>query len=153
MAKTRIVILATALALAAAVGWLLLRAAGDDTGGRDFRANQPSIPVEAARSSPLDSIAVTLVDDWLDHFTTAEVARAARLRDYRIDAIEVTESGMGTVVSATMSVRPTRRSFDNWLAGSGGTVDGEWIRGKFTRFALVESGGRYHLREIGPGPL
>jgi hypothetical protein len=58
-----------------------------------------------------------------------------------------------TVVSATMSVRPTRRSFDNWLAGRGVTVDREWIRGKFTRFTLAESGGRFRLREIGPGPL
>jgi hypothetical protein len=63
MAVTRMMILATALAFAAAVGWLLLRAVGNDTGADDIRANQPSRSVEAAGSSPLDSIAVTLVDD------------------------------------------------------------------------------------------
>jgi hypothetical protein len=131
-------------------GWALLRL-GNDTGSEDFRY-EAALPHGQA-SGDIDAVAQELVDRWLRHFTTSAVGWAARLRDYRIDRLMVTQAQDRLIVSATLQVKPTRWSFDNWLAGSGGTVEDGWIRGKFTRFALTETPQGYRLRQVGPGPL
>ena len=131
-------------------GWAFLRL-GNDTGTEDFQY-EAALPRGQA-SGDIDAVAQELVDRWLRHFTTSSAGWAARLRDYRIDRLDVTRTGDRLIVSATLQVKPARWSFDNWLAGSGGTVENGWIRGKFTRFALTETQEGYRLRQIGPGPV
>jgi len=131
-------------------GWVLLRL-GNDTGIEDFR-HEATLP-QGEAGSGIDAIAHQLVDRWLRYFTASPAGWAARLRDYRIDRVDVTRAEDRFIVSVTFQVKPTRWSFDNWLAGSGGTVEDGWIRGKFTRFALTETEGEgYRLRQVGPGP-
>jgi hypothetical protein len=131
-------------------GWVLLRV-GDDTGSEGFR-HEAFLPGGQA-SGDMNAVARELVDRWLRHFTTSAAGRATRLRDYRIDRLDMTRREDRLIVSATLQVKPARWSFDNWLAGSGGTVEDGWIRGKFTRFAVTETSGGYRLRQVGPGPL
>lgn len=138
------------LVLLVAGGWILLRL-GNDTGTEDFQ-HEAVLPREQA-SGDIDAVAHQLVDRWLRHFTTSAAGWATRLRDYRIDRLEVTRIEGRLIVSATLQVKPTRWSFDNWLAGSGGTIKNGWIQGKFTRFALTETEPGYRLRQVGPGPL
>jgi hypothetical protein len=131
-------------------GWALLRL-GNDTGTEDFQ-HESFLPRGQA-SGEIDAVAQELVDRWLRHFTTSSVGWVTRLRDYRIDRVDVMRTGDRLIVSATMQVKPARWSFENWLAGSGGTVEHGWIRGKFTRFVLTETAEGYRLRQIGPGPV
>ena len=131
-------------------GWIVLRL-GNDTGLQDFR-HEVTLPQREA-SSGIEAIARQLVDRWFLYFTAPPAGRAVRLEGYRIDRIDVTRAEDRYIVSVTFEVKPTRWSFDNWLAGSGGTVEDGWIRGKFTRFALTETAGEgYRLRQMGPGP-
>lgn len=142
-----------ALALIGGGAWLGLRRVGNDTGAADRHANTPAVAArEVAGRSP-DQVAAVLVDRWLARFRSSDTGGAMRLREYRVDRLEVTGSGDATVVSATFSVRPTRRSMDNWIAGSGGTVRDGWIHGKFTRFRLTRTADGYQLTELGPGPI
>ena len=135
--------------LAAAGAWWLLRL-GNDTGLEDF-GHQAVLPENEAAGLGDEAVARELVERWLGHFVS-DAGRAAQLREYRVDRLDVTrESGL-LRVAATYRVRPTRWSLDNWLAGSGGTVEDGWIRGKFSRFEVVEAGGAHRLRQVGPGP-
>lgn len=138
------------LALIGLGGWLLLRL-GNETGSEEF-LREATLPRRQA-GDDVDAVARELVDRWLRHFTSSEAGWAVRLRDYRIDRVDVTRTDDRLVVSVTLQVKPRRWSFDNWLAGSGGTIEDGWIRGKFTRFALIESSEGYRLRPVGPGPL
>jgi hypothetical protein len=131
-------------------GWALLRL-GNDTGTEGFQ-HEAALPHGQA-SGDIDAIAHELVDRWLRHFTTSSAGWATRLKDYRIDRVDVTRAGDRLIVSVTMQVKPARWSFDNWLAGSGGTIEDGWIQGKFMRFALTEIEEGYRLRQVGPGPL
>jgi hypothetical protein len=137
------------LVLVVVGAWVLLRL-GNDTGVEDFRHEVTLSQGEAGRD--INAIAHELVDRWLRYFTAPPVGWAARLRDYRIDRVDVTPTEDRFIVSVTFQVKPTRWSVDNWLAGSGGTVEDGWIRGKFTRFALTETEGGFRLRQVGPGP-
>ena len=138
-----------------AVGtFLWLHSVGNDTGLDDFRRNQPSLTAAEAGDRDPNEVAAMLVDRWLSRFTTGEFGRATRLHAFRIERVETLPAGPDThVVSARVSLRPTRASLDNWLAGSGGTVEEGWIHGKFLRFALSHGDGQYRLREVGPSPL
>jgi hypothetical protein len=134
--------------------WLWVYRVGNDTGVRDFRDNRPTISAAEAGGDDPHRAANALVEKWMRRFTTGEYGRASRLRSYRVDTLAVLPAGEGQyVVSARVSVEPTRWSFGSWLGGSGGTVTEGWIRGKFLRFALTRTGSGYVLRELGPGPL
>ncbi len=140
-------------ALAAGGAGLLLRL-GNETGVEDFRANQPTLAAAEAGAAGPDSAAARLVDRWLERFTTGEYGWPTRLREYRVSRMELLPAGDARwAVSVRVSLRPTRWSLENWLAGSGGTVKDGWIREKFLRFALTRTGGGYQLRELGPGAL
>jgi hypothetical protein len=149
--------IAGAVALAALAGggaWLLLARLGNETGVEDFRANQPTLSAAEAGTTGPDSAAARLVNRWLERFSTGEYGWSTRLREYRVERMELLPAGDGRwAVSVRASLRPTRWSFGNWLAGSGGTVQDGWIHEKFLRFALTRSSGGYHLRELGPGAL
>jgi hypothetical protein len=138
------------LALIVVGGGLTLLRWGNDTSIEDFRHEVVLSRSEAGEE--MNTVAHNLVDRWFRYFTTSAAARAARIQDYRIDRIEVMRVRDRLFVSATLQVKPTRWSFDNWLAGSGGTVQDGWIRGKFMRFALTDIEEGYKLQEIGPGP-
>lgn len=141
-------------AIVALVAWLWLYRVGNDTGVRDFRDNRPTISAAEAGGDDPHLAANALVEKWMRRFTTGEYGRASRLRNYRVDTLALLPTGEGQyVVSARVSVEPTRWSFGSWLGGSGGTVKEGWIRGKFLRFALTRIGSGYVLRELGPGPL
>jgi hypothetical protein len=148
-------VLGTAAAVIIGIAaWQWLYRAGNDTGVRDFRDNRPTITAAEVGGDDPQRVANALVEKWMRRFTTGEYGRASRLRDYRIETLAVLPAGEGQhVVSARVSVKPTRWSFGSWLAGSGGTVKEGWIRGKFLRFALTRTGSGYALREVGPGPL
>ncbi|HEY0035926.1 MAG TPA: hypothetical protein VGB66_04515 [Longimicrobium sp.] len=136
------------------VAWLWMYRVGNDTGVRDFRDNRPTITTAEAGGDAPHQVADALVDKWMRRFTTGEYGGASRLRNYRVDTLAVLPAGEGQyVVSARVSVEPTRWSFGSWLAGSGGTVREGWIHGKFLRFAVTRTGSGYALRELGPGPL
>lgn len=145
----------TAVAVAVgAVAWLWLHRVGNDTGVQDFRANRPTISTAEAGGGDPERVAGALVETWMRRFTTGEYGRATRLRDYRVDTVAVLPAGDGRyVVSARVSVKPTRGSFGSWLGGSGGTVKEGWIHGKFLRFSVTRTERGYELRELGPGPL
>jgi hypothetical protein len=151
-AKT-VVLWSGALLVGAVAGFLLMHRMGGDTGTADRRANVPTLAASEVDPSRPDSIAARLVDRWLARFRSGETGRAMRLEDYRVTRLDLAESGGRTIVSATLAVKPARGSFDNWLAGSGGTVEDGWIRGKFTRFEMTRTADGYQLREVGPGPL
>ena len=143
-----------AAAVLAVVGWVWLQRVGNDTGVEDFRDNRPTLTAAEAGSGEPERVAAALVDRWMRRFTTGEYGRASRLREYRVDRLSVLPASEGRyVVSARVSVRPTRASFGSWLGGSGGTVEDGWIRGKFLRFAVTRTADGYQLRELGPGPL
>lgn len=143
-----------AAAVLAVAGWVWLHRVGNDTGVEDFRDNRPTLTAAEAGGGDPERVAAALVDRWMRRFTTGEYGRATRLRDYRVDQVAVLSASEGRyVVSARVSVEPTRASFGSWLAGSGGTVEGGWIRGKFLRFAVTRTADGYQLRELGPGPL
>lgn len=144
-----------AAAAALAVGsWLLLLRLGNDTGVRDFRDNRPTITAVEAGGGDPNRVAGALVEKWLRSFTTGEYGRASRLRSYRVERLAVLPASEGRfVVSARVSVKPTRMSFGSWLGGSGGTVKEGWIHGKFLRFAVTKTAAGYQLHELGPGPL
>lgn len=153
MTAGRMLIGAAALAVIGGGAWLGLRRLGNDTGTADRHANAPAVAAgEVAGRSP-DQVAALLVDRWLARFRSPDTGGAMRLQDYRVDRLELVEIGDATVVSATFSVRPTLRSMDSWIAGSGGTVRNGWIHGKFTRFRLTPTVDGYRLTELGPGPL
>lgn len=141
------------LVLLAAAAWLVLLKLGNNTGIVDFQANQPVLSNAEVSGAQPDEIAARLVEKWLHKFTTREVGWAARLQEYRVDRLDVSGDEDRRIVSVTLSVKPTRWSFDNWLAGSGGTVDNGWLHGKSTRFAMTRTGEGYQLRELGPGPI
>lgn len=145
---------AAAVAVLAVAGWLLLLRLGNDTGIGDFRDNRPTVTAAEAGGDAPERLAAALVEKWLRRFTTGEYGRASRLDAYRVDRIDVLRASDGRyVVSARVSVKPTRLSFGSWLGGSGGTVEEGWIRGKFLRFAITRTEGGYRLHELGPGPL
>jgi hypothetical protein len=142
------------VAVLAVGSWLLLLRLGNDTGLEDFRDNRPTITATEAGGDDPDRVAAALVDKWLHRFTTGEYGRASRLDGYRVERLAVLPASDGrSVVSARVSVKPTRLSFGSWLGGSGGTVEEGWIHSKFLRFAVTKSGNGYQLRELGPGPL
>lgn len=153
MKAKRALLWSGAALMLAALGLMALHRVGNDTGTADRRANLPTIAASEVDPRQPDRIAARLVDRWLARFRSGETGRAMRLDDYRVDRLDLTESGSRTIVSATLAVKPTRASFDNWLAGSGGTVEDGWIRGKFTRFEMTRTADGYQLREVGPGPL
>ncbi|HYW09565.1 MAG TPA: hypothetical protein VE913_21565 [Longimicrobium sp.] len=143
-----------AVAVLAVGAWQLLLRVGNDTGVEDFRGNRPTITAAEAGGDDPNRVATVLVEKWLRGFTTGEYGRASRLREYRVEELAVLPSSGGRyVVSARVSVKPTRMSFGSWLGGSGGTVEDGWIHRKFLRFAITETVGSYELRELGPGPL
>lgn len=143
-----------AVAVLAAASWLLLLRLGNDTGVEDFRDNRPTITASEAGGDDPNRVAAALVEKWLRRFTTGEYGRASRLKGYRVERLAVLPASEGRyVVSARVSVKPTRMSFGSWLGGSGGTVEEGWIHSKFLRFAVTETVGGYELRELGPGPL
>lgn len=142
------------MAVLAVAAWLLLLRLGNDTGVADFRDNRPNATAAEVRGNAPERVAAVLVEKWLRRFTTGEYGRASRLRAYRVGRIAVLPSTGGRyVVSARVSVRPTRLSFGSWLGGSGGTVKEGWIHNKFLRFAITETESGYQLTELGPGPL
>lgn len=152
--KAKRALLWSGMVLVAAVAtFMVMHRAGNDTGTADRQANAPTVAASEVDPTRPDSIAARLVDQWLARFRSGETGRAMRLDDYRVDRLDLTESGGRTIVSATLAVKPARGSFDNWLAGSGGTVEDGWIRGKFTRFEMTRTADGYQLREVGPGPL
>lgn len=143
-----------AVAALAVGAWLLLLRVGNDTGVEDFRDNRPTITAAESGGNDPDRVAAALVEKWLRRFTTGEYGRASRLQEYRVEELAVLPASGGRyVVSARVSVKPTRMSFGSWLGGSGGTVEDGWIHRKFLRFAITETVGSYQLRELGPGPL
>jgi hypothetical protein len=124
---------------------------GNDTGTTDFRY-EVALPRSQA-DDDIDVIAHNLVDQWFRHFNSSGVGWKTRLQDYRIDRVDVTRTQDQVIVSVTSQVRPTQWSFDNWLAGSGGTILDGWIHGKFLQFALVITQEEYKLYEVGTGTI
>lgn|GEM_PF-6772213 len=149
MARKRWIWGVAAVAALAGGAWLLPRV-GNDTGVEDFRGNRPTITAAEAGGDDPHRVAAALVEKWLRGFTTGEYGRASRLQEYRVERLAVLPAGGGRyVVSARVSVKPTRMSFGSWLGGSGGTVEDGWIHRKFLRFAITHTVGSYQLREVG----
>jgi hypothetical protein len=131
--------------------WWLLMLLGNDTGQDDFQ-HEVVLPDSEVRGLDDSALADDLVERWFDHFTT-DAGWSAKLRDYRLTNVEVRRDGGRFEATVTAEVRPTRWSLDNWIAGSGGTVEDGWLRGKFLRFTIEESATNVTLRPTGPGPV
>lgn len=124
----------------------------NNTGVEDYKANKPSVPISEIAEDQPEEIAATLIDKWVGHFKTGEVSWASKIKDYRISGVRVEKQGWPLLASAAFSVKPTRWSYDNWMAGNGVATEDGWIKDKSLFFSITKEKDMYKLQELGSAP-
>ncbi len=111
------------------------------------------ITVDAPANSYTNTqVAHSLLNNWLTHFTHRKYISA--IRDFSFDSVTIVHEDPARntfLVEASFSVMTNGSPEDSeWYGGAGGgSIDGQWIRGKVLRFQIIRKGDTCYLDVLG----
>jgi hypothetical protein len=117
-----------------------------------YSANRPVLPGKFIVNDNQKAIATALVPLWLTWFTSRYADAGIKLKEY--DVIEIIVGQWKDdrfLAMATVSVRPTKCSYEEWLTG-GGELAENWVRNKSLSFTIVKDGDGFKVDRVGSGP-
>jgi hypothetical protein len=110
---------------------------------------QPSIIV-GNETAP--EIARSLLQKYLQHYSSNEVPESERLKDYKIKEITIKEKiNDGFVYSAKFSVQGFNDT-THWVAGNGIVKDHGWIEDKFMFITVIQKDNTFTMTGWGTSP-
>ena len=140
----------------AATTYLLFRlnhcAATSDVALEQYRSNRPVLPGKFIANDNQKAIATALVPFWLTWFTSPYADAGIKLKEYEIGEIDVGQwKGDRFIAMATVSVRPMKCSYEEWLSGSGESSE-DLVRNKSLSFTIVKDGDIFKVDSVGTAP-
>src|SRR5712691_4011398 len=125
-------VLSIALLLIAAATYSVFRfnrcPANNDVALQQYRSNRPVLPSQFIVDDNQKAIAKALVPFWLTWFTSRYADARIKLKEYEVHDIDVGQWKDDRFLAlATVSVRPMKCSYEEWLTGNG-EPSGDWVR-------------------------
>ncbi|HHX63606.1 MAG TPA: hypothetical protein GX702_01825 [Chloroflexi bacterium] len=137
------------------VMWLILAAAllSGCAIADSIEPYHPTLSAQEAAQMPPETVARTLIDRYLHHYTTGPMPRRLGLRQYEIHDVDLDRMlDDGFVATVSYSVRPVwTLGNSDWIAGNG-VYEGGWVRQKFAFVTIVPHNGGYRWAGMGTGP-
>jgi len=126
--------------------------ASSDVALEQYRSNRPVLPSKFIVNDNQKAIATALVPFWLTWFTSHYADARIQLKEYEVHEIDVGQwKGDRLLTLATVSVRPMKCSYEEWLTGNG-EQSGDWVRNKSLSFTIVKDGDSFKVDSVGSGP-
>jgi|GEM_PF-5656622 len=151
-----ITVVSLALVLIATAIYFVFRvnrcSANNDVAHEQYKNNRPSVPDQFIADGNQKAIAKLLVPLWLAGFTSRNADARIKIKEYEVHEIDIGQWNDDQFAAlATVSVRPMKRSREEWLKGSGERL-GDWVRNKSLSFTIEKDGDSFKVHSVGSYP-